>query len=236
MQLQMAGNDEAKLAALQHALAIQDAVLAQPGSTPVLGGVGYRICSTGSTNGSCNQSTLTIDSALQPAIGRVDAVVTRVGPALARLPVMSEAMASSGLHYRVAKFEIRSTYDGSAEGLGKGCDGAGRVGEAGGPCAMTTDREGSRSMNNKFSVLIASLWLGLFTTAPGGRYRRVPGSRRWRSPGAGCGLPAGLSLVAPSYAAIAIALAGPSGRYFLFPVRRRDPGPRAGECEEAEAG
>jgi type II secretory pathway pseudopilin PulG len=119
MQLQMAGNDEAKMSALQHALAIQDAVLAQQDSTPVLGGVGYRICTTGSTNASCDQSTLAIDTALQPAIGRVDAVVTRVGPALARLPVLSEAMASSGLHYRVAKFEIRSTYDGSAEGLAR---------------------------------------------------------------------------------------------------------------------
>jgi hypothetical protein len=119
LQLHMAGNDEAQTAALQHTLALQDAVLEQPGSTPLLGGVGYRICTTGSTEAGCDQSTLIIDDRLRPQTGQVDVVVTRVGPALARLPVMSEAMASSGLHYRVAKFEIRSSYDGTGQGLAR---------------------------------------------------------------------------------------------------------------------
>lgn len=119
LQLQMAGNDEAKTAALQHALALQDAVFEQEDSTPVLGGVGYQVCTVGTTSAACHQSTLQIDSRLQPGVGSVDTVVTRVGPTLARLPVVSEAMASSGLHYRVAKFEIRSTYDAADQGLAR---------------------------------------------------------------------------------------------------------------------
>jgi hypothetical protein len=35
------------------------------------------------------------------------------------MPLLEEALASSAVHYRVAKFEVRVVYDGAAAGIGR---------------------------------------------------------------------------------------------------------------------
>jgi PilX N-terminal len=119
LQLHMAANEEAKVAALQRSLAVVDAVLALPGSTPLRGGVGYRICAVEAAEPGCDEASLDIDAGARPAAGSLDYVVTRVGPPLAHLPVMDEDVASSGIHYLAAKFEVRVSYDGTAQDLGR---------------------------------------------------------------------------------------------------------------------
>lgn len=112
LQMHMAGNDEAKTAAMQYTLALVDGVLADEASTPVTGPVGYRVCAVGSSAENCNQSSLSIDDVV-PVEGTADVFVTRVGPLRARMPAMYEGQASSSVFYRAAKFEIRASYDGT---------------------------------------------------------------------------------------------------------------------------
>ena len=120
LQLRMAGNEQAKTEALQRSLALVDAILDNASNTPVVGGIGYKICKQGVSGGGCNTSTITVDGTLEPAaIGDFDYFVTRVGPLETTIPVMSEQMASSGTAYKAAKFEITSDYDGSDENLGR---------------------------------------------------------------------------------------------------------------------
>jgi hypothetical protein len=119
LQLHMAANDEAKVGALQQSLAVVDAVLALPGSTPLAGGVGYRVCAVAALEPGCDENTLAIDGRVKPGSGALEYRVTRVAPALARMPVMNEDSASSGIFYRAAKYEIAVVYDGISTGLGR---------------------------------------------------------------------------------------------------------------------
>jgi len=119
LQLHMAGNDEARTAAMQQALAMVDAVLAGAVDSPPKGGVGYRLCLPESPDTNCDERSLLVDSGALPAVGITDVAVTRVAPLEERMPVLGEEEASSTVYYRVAKLEVRVSYDGSAENLGR---------------------------------------------------------------------------------------------------------------------
>lgn len=119
LQLRMAGNDEARIAALQQALAGVDAILASAAGTPINGGVGYRICTPESSGESCDERTIALEADVQPTVGSLDAVVTRLAPLQGRLPIMGADRASSAVHYRVAKFEIQVAYEGIGPNSGR---------------------------------------------------------------------------------------------------------------------
>jgi hypothetical protein len=119
LQLHMAGNDEGRVAALQQALAVLDAVLDSPSAISLDGGLGHRNCLAGSVDQSCDEYTIELTPGALPEAGRLEVTVTRVAPAESAMPVLGAAAASSAVHYRVAKFEVRVTYDGSAAGIGR---------------------------------------------------------------------------------------------------------------------
>jgi len=119
LQLHMAGNDEARTAAMQHALALVDAVLPSAVGIVPAGDVGSRLCLPDSTGADCDNYSLVLESGALPAVGITNVAVTRVAPLEERMPVLAEAQASSTVYYRVAKLEVQVSYDGSAASLGR---------------------------------------------------------------------------------------------------------------------
>lgn len=119
LQLHMAGNDETRIAAMQQALAAVDGVLALPSNLSANVPVGHRNCTARARAGQCDEYTLSPDPAALPAAGELELAVVRVAPAEAPVPVTPEDVASSAIHYRVAKFEVQVAYDGSAQGGGR---------------------------------------------------------------------------------------------------------------------
>ena len=130
LQLQMAGNDEAKTDAMQRALAIVDAVIDNPGNTPVRGTVGYTLCKPNAT-GTCDEKNLAVGdqvidvdadgSVTTEEKGRHDFVVTRVGPEYISLGAVGrrdDTEAETGLEYQGAIMEVSATYDGTDQNLG----------------------------------------------------------------------------------------------------------------------
>ncbi|TXS91368.1 hypothetical protein FV139_16725 [Parahaliea maris] len=116
MQLQMAGNDEAKSEATQQSLAIVESILSDQSNIPVVGDIGFKICASGGSG--CDLHVMDVDSALIPATGTTDYYAVRVGPLETTIPAMDESMASSGASYKAAKFDIYASYDGTANKQG----------------------------------------------------------------------------------------------------------------------
>ena len=125
LQLQMSGNDQAKMESLQHGLAITDAIIADKGNTAVVGDVGFRLCDVGLTTEEaialgCNDDLIVVDSAvLDPDADDIEYYVERVGPELTSAPFLDEDFASSAAAFSVARQEIVVSYDRSSSGLGK---------------------------------------------------------------------------------------------------------------------
>jgi type II secretory pathway pseudopilin PulG len=120
MQLQMAGNEQSRMEAQQLSLAAIDAMAEDSDATPVVGNIGYKTCRQGAADASCDAAVISLDSAATttPEGASLDYHVTRVGPLEAGAPTMSEETASSANFYKVARFELNSTYDGSDARLG----------------------------------------------------------------------------------------------------------------------
>ena len=113
----MAQNEESRIVAAQGAQALADAIVSNPSATPVVGGVGFTICTVGEQG--CNQFNLPVEnSALATAIanGHMRARVQREGP-LTRPPPRS--VESSIDKFTAASFEVTTTYDRTGESLGK---------------------------------------------------------------------------------------------------------------------
>lgn len=119
LQLHMATNDEGRVAALQQALAVVDAVLDSPTGISLDTSVGDRRCMAGSPTPTCDEYTIALPPGALPGAGSLEVSVTRIAPAESAMPSMGEAEASSAVHYRVAKFEIQVAYDGAAAGMGR---------------------------------------------------------------------------------------------------------------------
>jgi hypothetical protein len=118
LHLQMAGNDENRLNALQQAMAVVDAVLETGAGMELSAQVGYRACTAQAGWPPCDAGLVLPATLSQPA-GRLDALVERLAPLAMRMPRLSEETASSTVFYRVASFEVRGVYDGSAADLGR---------------------------------------------------------------------------------------------------------------------
>jgi len=115
--LLMAQNEEARIAAIQGAQALADAIVSNPATTPVIGGSGYTICTVGEPN--CDSSNLPItNGVLATAIaqGHLTARVQRDGPLLRPPP---RSVESSIDKFTSASFEVTTTFDRTDEQLGR---------------------------------------------------------------------------------------------------------------------
>ena len=119
LQLHMAGNDEARIAAMQQALAVIDGVFARPGNFRTDVGVGHRMCHVAALSVGCDSQSLTLDPGVLPTVGQLELAVERLAPEAGRMPVLGENDANSTVHYGVAKFEVQVVYDGTADGRGR---------------------------------------------------------------------------------------------------------------------
>ena len=119
LQLHMAGNDEARIAAMQQALAVIDGVFARPGNFRTDVPAGHRMCHVVALSEGCDAQSLTLDAGVLPTVGRVELAVERLAPEAGSMPVLGESNANSTVHYRVAKFEVQVVYDQTADGGGR---------------------------------------------------------------------------------------------------------------------
>lgn len=119
LQLHMAGNDEARIAAVQRALAAIDRVIARPTNFRTDVAAGHQMCTAITATEGCDSHLLTLGEGVSPATGQLEVVVQRLAPETGRMPVLAEDAANSTVHYRVAKFEVRVVYDATADGGGR---------------------------------------------------------------------------------------------------------------------
>ena len=120
LQLQMAGNEQSRVEALQQNMAVLDAIIDDPDNTPVVGGVGFKICDVAATDASCDLTEIDLDTTVTtvPTGVDIDYFVTRVGPLEVDAPSMSEELASSASAYKFARQEITTAIDGTDARLG----------------------------------------------------------------------------------------------------------------------
>ena len=115
--LHMAQNEESRIAAVQAAQALADAIVANPASTPVVGTTGFIACTAGQYG--CNRSDLPVNNAILSAA--VDAThlkarVERTGTVFRPPPRIVE---SSIDKFSSASFRVTTVYDRVDEGLGR---------------------------------------------------------------------------------------------------------------------
>lgn len=116
-ELRMAVNAEEKVSAGQLAQALSDAVTANPASTPVVGEVGRRVCTTGAP--ACTDTTLFLpaDAAgLIPAGDGRFVVVERLGAESRPCPRGTGVSLGA---FGCAAFRVNANYDGSANRRGR---------------------------------------------------------------------------------------------------------------------
>jgi len=115
--LLMAQNEESRIAAVQAAQALADAIVSNPASTPVVGTVGYTACTAGQYN--CDRNDLPINNeVLESAVASayLSARVERTGTIFRPPPRVVE---SSIDKFTSASFTVVTEYDRVAEGLGR---------------------------------------------------------------------------------------------------------------------
>ncbi len=109
LELRQASNDEIRIAAFEGAQAVIDSVLDSPANMPVVGDVGYTVCS-GNWDG-CDQTNLTLPAGLYTEFvneGLVQVRVERLGPAFRPPP---RGLGTSARMLTAAAFQIDATYD-----------------------------------------------------------------------------------------------------------------------------
>ena len=115
--LHMAQNEESRIAAVQAAQALADAIVANPASTPVVGTTGFTACTAGQSG--CNRNDLPVNNAILS--NAVDAAyltarVERTGSVFRPPPRIVE---SSIDKFSSASFRVTTVYDRVDEGLGR---------------------------------------------------------------------------------------------------------------------
>lgn len=109
LELRMSVNDEFATTAMQVATGVAEAVSATPGSTPVIGDVGYRICNGTSPSDEveCNDTTLTLPADAIPPAGTFWVGVERLGSESRPPP---RGVGSSLEQFGAAAFRVHSRY------------------------------------------------------------------------------------------------------------------------------
>jgi len=124
LQVQMSGNDEAKLASTHEALAIVEAIVENSGSAPVLGDIGYTVCpvldALSPANIACNEKTIDLSElGVVPDDASVSYYVRRVGPEEVPLPFVDATRAGSAARFKLARHEIVVDIDRTATNRGR---------------------------------------------------------------------------------------------------------------------
>lgn len=119
LELRMAGNEQVQVVAHQAAQSLIDMVVDNPATTPVIGDVGFVLCSDGNTNPDCNMFTISSAEAVGAMVNDMNtshlsasAELTAIGP-----PPRGSGFSADlfvGNHYAV-----NAVYDRSDEGLGR---------------------------------------------------------------------------------------------------------------------
>jgi Tfp pilus assembly protein PilX len=115
--LHMAQNEESRIAAVQAAQALADAIVANPASTPVVGTTGFTACTAGQYG--CNRNDLPVSNEILAnavAATHLKARVERTGTVFRPPPRVVE---SSIDKFSSASFRVTTEYDRVAEGLGR---------------------------------------------------------------------------------------------------------------------
>ena len=115
--LLMAQNEESRIAAVQAAQALADAIVANPASTPVVGTTGFITCTAGQYG--CNRNDLPVSNAiLSDAVdaAHLKARVERTGTVFRPPPRIVE---SSIDKFSSASFRVTTVYDRVDDGLGR---------------------------------------------------------------------------------------------------------------------
>lgn len=126
LQLRMSTNDEFRANAFQMSQALSDMVLATPAMTPLVGGIGYTLCTPVAVAAlpACNGYTLD-PAAVSPVPAEVQTAVNNghlygsarlVEPGAPGCP--RGLCGSSVVHFEASLFEVRTTYDRTQTGLG----------------------------------------------------------------------------------------------------------------------
>ena len=119
LELRMSLNEESRVSSFQQAKALSDAIVFTPSTTPVIGDVGYRICTPSVPAGvACDQRDLNLPNAfLQGQIfaGSLGAVVERIGSEDQPPPRGLDASVDK---FSAPTFRVQSTFDRGDEGLG----------------------------------------------------------------------------------------------------------------------
>lgn len=115
--LQMVQNEESQIVAVQGAQALADAIVSDPGTTPVIGLSGYTYCTSAAYG--CDQTDLSVDNEILSvaiAANELSARVERTGLSFRPPPRIVE---SSIDKFSSASFEVTTIYDRSDELLGR---------------------------------------------------------------------------------------------------------------------
>lgn len=114
--LKMANNEEIRVTTMEMTQSIIDEVVGNPDNLIVSGGVGWVNC-TANVAG-CSKNDVTIDTNLLPLAeaNKARVIVQRLAPALTPAP---RGINSSADAFFAARFEVDTTYDGTADNEGK---------------------------------------------------------------------------------------------------------------------
>ena len=117
LELRMAVNEEVRNSAHQSAQALIDAIIATPAMTPVIGGIGFTLCTPGQPG--CNLQSLFMPAGpLVPdvAAGHLFATATLTAPTNIPPP---RGFGFSADKFAASVYQISATYDRADEGLGR---------------------------------------------------------------------------------------------------------------------
>jgi hypothetical protein len=118
VEMRMANNEEARVSALQMAQGLSDIIVSDPDKTPVVGGAGYKMCTSGQSGCDAEMSDMP-DNILANAVvdGHLSASATRSDPEFRPPP---RGMGFSTSKFVGTSFRLRSTYDRTEDGQGYG--------------------------------------------------------------------------------------------------------------------
>lgn len=115
--LKIASNEQVRVTAAQASQSVVDATVADSGNTPVIGGIGYKSCTSSVAN--CDQNTVVLPNnylAADVSGGHVTAEVERLAPLLGPPP---RGIGSSLAKFSAAYFAVGAVYDKLDSGQGK---------------------------------------------------------------------------------------------------------------------
>jgi Flp pilus assembly protein TadG len=114
LELRMAGNEAVRATAHQISQALIDAIIATPAMTPVIGNIGFTLCTPGQPG--CNLPSLFMPGVLAVDVANGDLMATaqlvEIGPPPPGTGYSADDFVGN-------YFTVQSTYDRSDEGLGR---------------------------------------------------------------------------------------------------------------------